>query len=78
MQPAQASDAFKRLKNPELDKLKSANIRATNLGPGVSDMCMDTFRLLRTDPVLTNGQDVQTNLIKEGLTKKVDSLVRQK
>ena len=30
---------------------------ATNLGPGVSDMCMDTFRLLKKDPVKQSSED---------------------
>ena len=55
MKSALATDAFKRMKNPELDKLKTTHIRATNLGPGVSQMTMDTFRLLKNDPVLNSG-----------------------
>ena len=78
MQTQQATDAFKRLKNPELEKLKSAHIYAPNLGPGVSQMTMDTFRLLRNDPVLNKGQENQTNLVKDGMSKKVETLVRQR
>lgn len=39
-------------------------------------MCMDTFRLLKKDPLLNVGQDEKKNLIKEDLTKKVDTLMR--
>ena len=46
------TDAFKRLNNPDLEKLKSANVYATNLGPGVPDSTVDTFRLLKNDPKL--------------------------
>lgn len=55
MKSAQETDAFKRMKNPELEKLQSAHVKATNLGPGVSDTTMDTFRLLKSDPVLNSG-----------------------
>ena len=41
-------------------------------------MCMDTFRLLKKDPLLNVGQDEKKNLIKEDLTKKVDTLMRQR
>ena len=51
---------------------------ATNLGPGVSDMCMDTFRLLKKDPVKQSSQEDQIQVVKESLAKKVDVLVRQK
>ena len=51
---------------------------ATNLGPGVSDMCMDTFRLLKKDPVKQYSQEDQIQVVKESLAKKVDVLVRQK
>lgn len=34
--PSSLADSIKRMKNSELDKLKSAHVKATNLGPGVS------------------------------------------
>ena len=46
------ADRFQRLKNPDIEKLKTAHCNSTNLGPGVSDMCMDTFRLLKKDPLM--------------------------
>lgn len=76
LRPAAVTDAFKRMKNHELEKLRSAHVKATNLGPGVSQMTLDTFRLLKSDPILNSGQDNQKNIIKEGLSKKVDSLLR--
>ena len=51
---------------------------ATNLGPGVSDMCMDTFRLLKKDPVKQSSEDGQIQVVKDSLAKKVDVLVRQR
>ena len=39
-------------------------------------MCMDTFRLLKKDPLLDVGQDGKKNLVKDDLTKKVDTLLR--
>ena len=58
--------------------MKTASTMATNLGPGVSDMCMDTFRLLKKDPVKQYSQEDQIQVVKESLAKKVDVLVRQK
>ncbi len=34
-QPATITDAFTRLNNPEIEKMKTAHLRAPNLGPGV-------------------------------------------
>ena len=33
--PATMTDAFKRLSNPDIEKMKKAHVKATNLGPGV-------------------------------------------
>ena len=42
-------------------------------------MCMDTFRLLKKDPLkLHSEQNHQNLIVKEGLARKVDDLVRQK
>ena len=73
-----ATDAFKRMKNPELDKIKAGNIAATHLGPGASQLSVDTFRLLKQNPQHSNTQDAQIELVKGGLTKKVDDLVKQR
>ena len=70
------TDAFKRLNNPELEKLKTANIKAKNLGPGVSQMTVDAFRLLKSDPVLTLQQEEKKLIAKEGLARKVEDLVK--
>ena len=72
------ADRFQRLKNPDIDKMKSAHDMATNLGPGISDLCMDTFRLLKKDPVKLHSQEGQTQVVKDSLAKKVDVLVRQR
>ena len=67
------------MKNPEIEKLKTAHVMQTNLGPGVSDMCVDTFRLLKKDPLKLQSHDsYQSQVVKESLAKKVDVLVRQK
>jgi len=34
--PATVTDAFKKLGNPEIEKMKTASLVAKNLGPGVS------------------------------------------
>ena len=78
MQPSSLTDAFKRLKNPELEKLKSANVYATNLGPGVPDATVDTFRLLKNDPKLINMQENKKQDFSNSLAKKVDVLVKQR
>ena len=62
--PSQMVDSIKRLKNPELEKLRAANVKSTNLGPGVSQMTMDTFRLLKTDPILACSAENKNNLAK--------------
>jgi len=33
--PASQTDAFKRLNNPDIDKMKKASVKAPNLGAGV-------------------------------------------
>ena len=45
--PTHLTDAFKRMHNPEIDKMKTAHYRATNLGPGVPQLTLDAFRLLK-------------------------------
>ena len=45
------TDAFNSLKNPEIEKMKSASSTAKNLGPGIPDATMDAFRLLKKDPI---------------------------
>ena len=65
-------------KNPDLEKLKAAHVKATNLGPGVSQMTMDTFRLLKNDPIILNSAENKNILAKEGLAAKVDDLVKQR
>jgi hypothetical protein len=71
-------DSIKRIKNPELDKMRSAHVKATNLGPGVSDLTMDTFRLLKNDPILVESANNKNTDHKEGLARKVDDLVKQR
>ena len=42
-------------------------------------MCVDTFRLLKKDPLKLQSHDsYQSQVVKESLAKKVDVLVRQK
>ena len=78
--PANITDAFKRLQNPDIDKMKSANVKATNLGPGVPQQSLDAFRLLKQaqDPLLTGMQENRNTAVKDGLDTRVDMLVRQK
>ena len=45
------TDAFKRLNNPDIEKMKSASAMASNLGPGVAQTAVDIFRLLKNDPL---------------------------
>ena len=70
------AERFSRTKNPEIEKLRSAHVAATNLGPGVSEFCMDTFRLLKRDPIKASSQESQNLVVKDSLAKKVDDLVR--
>ena len=76
--PASVTDAFKRLGNPEIEKIKQASIVAKNLGPGVSQLCMDTFRLLKADPKHDFQQVNKQNMVKENLSKQVQSLIKQR
>ena len=76
--PVSLAESIKRLKNPDLEKLKAAHVKATNLGPGVSQMTMDTFRLLKNDPIILNSAENKNILAKEGLAAKVDDLVKQR
>ena len=48
--PQHMTDAFKRMPNSEISKMKTAHIRAKNLGPGVPQLSIDAFRLLKQDP----------------------------
>jgi len=45
--PANVTDAFKKLDNSDIAKMKVASVRAANLGPGVPQNSLDTFRLLK-------------------------------
>jgi hypothetical protein len=72
------TDAFKRMNNPEIEKMKSASIMATNLGPGVPQVAMDTFRLLKNDPIKLIQLANKQNDIKDSLAKQVDVLVKQR
>jgi len=76
--PAGMTDTFKRLNNPDITKMKSAHVRAANLGPGVPQNSLDTFRLLKQDPQLQMINESQNAAVKEGLANRVDSLVRQR
>ena len=76
--PLSLAESIKRQKNPDLEKLKAAHVKATNLGPGVSQMTMDTFRLLKNDPIILNSAENKNILAKEGLAAKVDDLVKQR
>ena len=53
-------------------------MKATNLGPGVADASVDTFRLLKADPILVESANKKTTVHKEGLALKVDALVKQR
>jgi len=50
LQPATVTDAFKRLDNPLIEKMKASSVYAKNLGPNVPQMALDTFHLLKNDP----------------------------
>lgn len=50
--PPKLAEQFKTLKNPELDKIRTGHVKATNLGPGITPKGLETFRLLKQDPVL--------------------------
>ena len=78
--PANITDAFKRLQNPDIDKMKTAHVKATNLGPGVPQQSLDAFRLLKQaqDPLLTGMQENHNEAVKDGMNTRVDMLVRQK
>ena len=41
-------------------------------------MCVDTFRLLKKDPVKQHSQEGQIKVVKDSLANKLDVLVRQK
>ena len=41
-------------------------------------MCLDTFRLLKNDPVIESSIQNKNIIAKEGLAVKVDSLVKQR
>ena len=47
LNPASVTDAFRRTSNPEIEKIRNAHPRATNLGPGIPYLSRDTFRLLK-------------------------------
>lgn len=45
--PANTTDAFKKLKNTDIDRMKKAHVRAAHIGAGVPQNSLDTFRLLK-------------------------------
>jgi len=70
------TDAFKRLNNPDIEKMKSASVMASNLGPGVAQTTLDIFRLLKNDPLKLIQQVKKQNDMKGSLAKQVDILVK--
>jgi len=70
------TDAFKRLNNPELEMMKTAHLKATNLGPGVDQLTVDTFKLLRKDPVRQKQFVEQGKMVQTEMAKRVDDLVK--
>lgn len=48
--PTIVTDAFKTATNTDIERIKNAHVRASNLGPGINDRSVDTFRLLKKDP----------------------------
>ena len=76
--PSDMAEVFKRLSNPDIDKMKSAHVRATNLGPGIPDNTLNTFRLLKQDPQLMLMQKNQDTNHKNGLANLCSMLVRQR
>lgn len=70
------TDAFKRLNNPELEKMKTAHLKATNLGPGVAQTTVDTFKLLRKDPIRQKQFEEQGKMVQTEMAKRVDDLVK--
>ena len=77
-QAASMTDAFKRLNNPELEKMKTAHLKATNLGPGVAQTTLDTFKLLRKDPIRQKQYEEQGKMVQTEMAKRVDDLVKQR
>ena len=55
--PASMTDAFKKLKNTDIERMKKASVRAAHIGPGVPQNSLDTFRLLKQDPQLITMQE---------------------
>ena len=76
--PANVTDAFKRLKNPQIEKMKTANIYAKNLGPGIPQGTIDMFRLLKPNPPMQAQETIMDGEIKSGLSQKVGNLVKQR
>lgn len=61
------SKAFEQNTSSEIDKMKKASNLAKNLGPGVSELAQETFKLLRAGDVekyqqITKGETEQKSL----------------
>ena len=78
VQPHYMTDAFNSMKNPEIEKMKSAHVTAKNLGPGIPDATMDAFRLLKKDPIREEQQAIKSDCFKTQLTSQVRDLVKQR
>ena len=76
--PASMTDAFKKLKNTDIERMKKASVRAAHIGPGVPQNSLDTFRLLKQDPQLITMQESQRSAAKDVLSTKAELLVKQR
>ena len=77
-QSATVTDAFKRLENPLIEKMKTTSVHAKNLGPNVPELALNTFHLLKNDPAKHSQQVNKQNDFKEILVRQVDDLVKQR
>ena len=67
-----------QLEKEEIEKLKKTNYGAQNLGPGVSQLAVDTFRLLKPSPKVVVQTEDRINTQKQMLNTRVNELIKQR
>lgn len=78
LRATEMTEAFKKLHNPEIEKLKRTEYGVSNLGPGVSQLAVDTFRLLKPSPKVVLQTEDRINKQKQNLNSRVNELIRQR
>ena len=71
-------EAFHKNKNLEIDLIKQASKAAKHVGPGVTDKCQETFKLLRSGDTEAQQQEAKQTLAYNSLESQMHEKMKLK